>query len=269
LKVGYCIFCRGATKNEPVEHIALEGLFGHQPFTSSTGIIQSENKNFLVLDKDQTCGGCNGIFKKPDEYLQEQLGLLKVLWNEKGTKHGKPAKVERPGFYAVRRPDGPYIALNTSTKKIFTEDGIAVHPAKNHPRAIRLKRFTKQGMFFKASVEQPIRMNKLFVRALHKIAFELLCFNQGPEYVLDHRFDPVREYIRYGSGYRCILFDKGPNDIREVPTLGLWQYGTQDWLAGIAFFFVDLSPENYLFEKSDMNKRTEENFIKWSDKDGN
>jgi hypothetical protein len=39
LKVGYCIFCRGETKNEPLEHIALEGLFGHQPFTSSTGII--------------------------------------------------------------------------------------------------------------------------------------------------------------------------------------------------------------------------------------
>ncbi len=223
----------------------------------------------MVLDKDQACGGCNGILKKPDEYLQEQLGLFKVLWNGKGTKRGRPAKVERPGFYAVRRPDGPYIVLNASTKKIFTEDGIAVHPAKNHPQAIRLKQFTKQGIFFKASFEQPTRMNKLFVRALHKIAFELLCFHQGPEYVLDHRFDPVRDYIRYGRGSRYIVLDKGPHDIREEPALGLRQFGTQDWSVGIAFFLVDLSPENYLFEKSDMSKLTEENFIKWSDKDGN
>ncbi len=31
-KVGCCIFCRIETKNEPIEHVALEGLFGHQPF---------------------------------------------------------------------------------------------------------------------------------------------------------------------------------------------------------------------------------------------
>jgi hypothetical protein len=121
--VGCCIFCRIETKNEPIENIALESLFGHQPFVDCAGAVQSEDEIYLVLDKDQVCGECNRILKDLDEYLQKQLGVLKVFWNGKGTKRGRPAKAERPGLDAVRRPDGPYIALNASTKKALTGDG--------------------------------------------------------------------------------------------------------------------------------------------------
>jgi hypothetical protein len=114
-----------------------------------------------------------------------------------------------------------------------------------------------------------MRANKRFVRSLHKIAFELLCFDQGPEYVLDHRFDPVSEYIRYGRGHRSILFDKGLVDIREKPSLGLQRFpGTQDRVAQIAVFLVDLSPENYIFENADGRKLAEERLVRWSDRDG-
>jgi hypothetical protein len=153
---------------------------------------------------------------------------------------------------------------------VLTEDGITVHPLKYHPDAIQLKRFEKRGIIADTSFDQPMRVNKRFVRALHKIAFELLCFDQGPEYVLDHRFDPVREYIRYGRGHRSILLDKGPVDIREKRSLGLYQFpGTQDRVAQIAVFFVDLSPENHIFENADGSKLAEERFVRWSDRDGN
>lgn len=269
-KVEHCIFCMNPTANEPVEHIAPEGLIGHQQFQVSS---QLDREVYLVLDKDQVCGRCNrGPLKDLDEYLQKQFGLLKVLWNSEGTKSGKPAKAERPGLFAVRRPDGPYVGINAETKKVMTDDGVIIQPTRSHPQAVRLEKLEARDNIAKVRFSQPMRMNKRFIRGLHKIAFELLCFQEGLEYVLNSRFDPIREYVLYGKGSRDIVFSIDPVGTWEKPFFRMHAVpGTQDWVAELnlgAAFFIDLSPGNDLYKRANVDELKASNLLRWSDKEG-
>jgi hypothetical protein len=212
------IFCKNPTDAEPIEHIVAEGLIGHQQFQVAGYGLQPERELYLVLEEDQVCGACNrGPLAALDEYLQKQFGFLKVLWNPKGTKSGKPAKAERPGLYAIHRPDGPLIAINAEAKKVFAGDGVVIQPSKGHPESVRLESLDVNGRLASISFSQPMRMNKRFIRGLHKIAFELLCLQQGWEYVVDSRFDPIREYIIHGKGNRGIVFSNDPVGTPEMP----------------------------------------------------
>lgn len=60
----HCLFCKRKTKIEPDEHVALEGLWGHQRFAVQDGADQTEREVYLVLDKGQVCGPCNGDLNK-------------------------------------------------------------------------------------------------------------------------------------------------------------------------------------------------------------
>jgi hypothetical protein len=153
--------------------------------------------------------------------------------------------------------------LNEGTKKVISENGVITYPPNNHPDAIRMKRFERHGNLVNISFDQPMRMNKCFVRGLYKIAFELLCLKKGTEYVLAPRFDSIRDYVRYGKGSRCFVFDSTPTNIREKPTLELHQItGTQDWGAEIGVFFVDLTPDNSFFKNADEAKLKEEHLVR-------
>jgi len=188
-----CIWCKSPTDDEPEEHILPEGLVGEARFTVARVSTASVR---LVLKNGQVCRHCNVKRLAPlDGCLQKQLGIFKVFLNRTGTKHSKAAKVEKPGIYAVHRSDGPHIHLNAERKKIVTQDGIVMQPPQKHPEAARVTGFQKIGPVAELKFTITIRFGKWFFRALYKIAFEMLCFQEGAEFTLDPRFDPIRDYV--------------------------------------------------------------------------
>ncbi len=263
-----CIFCGIPTNSEATEHIVPEGLVGHQPFEIKFGSVIADPKHLLVLNHDEVCRRCNHRLGQLDQYLQEQFGFLRTYWNPIGTKSGKPATARRPGMYAERRADGPHVALNMESHAIVTPEGVRVPPAGKQELSVRVKDFLVNGRIATLTIQQPVRMNKRFVRALHKIAFELLCFQKGAELVLDPVYDPIRNYILSGRGNREMVLTRS----WESPHFGLSFDATwPGWLGIIRLastFYIDLSPKNVFFAKATPASLAANNLIKWSDKGG-
>src|SRR4051812_29914502 len=97
-----CIFCRSESAKRSEEHILPEGLVGDQDFTE-TNLLGSTRQLRFVLDNGEVCEPCNiRLGSTIDAMLQKQLGILKVMWNAKGTKRGKAASFEKPGLHVTR-----------------------------------------------------------------------------------------------------------------------------------------------------------------------
>jgi hypothetical protein len=104
------------------------------------------------------------------------------------------------------------------------------------------------------------------MRALHKIAFELLCFQMGTDLVLDPVYNPLRHYILYGQGNREMILTSSakPGDW-ERPHFGL-QYNPSwpGWLCTIRLastFYIDLTPGNVFFVKARQTELMANNMI--------
>jgi hypothetical protein len=269
-----CIFCLKPTRGEPEEHIAPEGLIGDTTFSVTPGDGSEITIGRLVLEKDEVCQSCNNRELAPlDSYLQKQLGIFRIFLNAQGTKRGTPAKLERPGLYAEHGPSGPFFILNGESRQIHHSSGKVIKPADGSPDAIQFRDVVRSGNTLSMKVSQSVRMNKRFVRALHKIAFELLALQKGAAYVLEKRFEPLREYILKAKGNRRI-------GMTESLVHGSWERphfhleaipSTEDWVARLGLgprVYIDLSPSNILFANADVRALAAEGLILWQDAAG-
>src|SRR6266446_5456743 len=266
----YCIFCRSITKDEPEEHIAPEGLIGEQYFDVNYYSIAMPSQK-LILHNDEVCRLCNTSLGKLDSYLIEQYGFLRTLWNRTGIKAGRPATAQRAGMFARRGRRGPELWLNATRRSATTSDGHKIMPAALQPLAVSVEKFDVQGGIGRVVVQQPMRLNERFMRAIHKIAFELLCLQKGAALLLGSEFDVLRNYILRGIGSRTVIMTTAaPVGGSERPFFGLeCQTSGPGWLATVRLgptFFVDLSPAN---EFTRMGGRLpEESLVLWSDQGG-
>lgn len=270
-----CIFCSAQTSREPEEHIVPESLLGDITFDTSSPSGITAPARRLVLSSDEVCGSCNSReLSKLDQYLQYQFGLLKVLWNAQGTKKSVPATMRRPGASAVRTTDGVHIDLNSESHPVFGKNGVVVKPVDDSGDAVRAALPVRDGSTIQYQFSQPMRVNKRFIRALHKIAFELLCFQQGATYVLHPRFDWLREYVLRGRGNRVIAITKSATSIALPPPIRLLLEGvpdSEDWIADIILgvsFVLDLTSDNRIAFKCDAEQLAEGGWILWSDAGG-
>ena len=270
-----CIFCLELSgPNEPVEHIVPEGLIGEQVFYQKVGDIVIPSNQRLVLENGEVCGSCNRRFgQQLDSHLIAQFGLFRTFWNPVGTKSGKPATAARPGMYAERRRSGPHIMLNAEIHPIITPEGLTVPPARGQPMAVHCSDFRREGGYASVRFTMPMRLNKRFVRGLHKIAFELLCLQKGRAVVLDSSFDALRNYILRGKGSREIVFTTSAD-------VGAWekphfsvdrQLGWPGYLVALVLglsFYIDLSPANSFFSRAQREDLGSASLMRWSDRDG-
>jgi len=123
------------------------------------------------------------------------------------------------------------------------------------------------------TIQQPVTMDKRFMRALHKIAFELLCFQKGAELVLDPAYDPLRRYILRGEGHREVVLTRSAEAGGwERPLFGLQYHPAwPGWIGVIRLastFYIDLTPANIFFAKARQAELMTNNMIKWSDAAG-
>lgn len=268
----YCIFCRSVTKNEPVEHIAPEGLIG-EPFFDVMYCSIAAPPRKLLLDNDEVCRPCNRCLGKLDSYLIDQCGFLRILWNRTGTKSGRSATAQRPGMFAYRSAHGPQLVLNSTRRPMMTPAGHKATPSSSHPLAVSVTGFDVRGSIGAVSFVQPMRLNKKFMRAIHKIAFELLCFQKGPALVLEDQFDGLRQYILKGKGNRSVI-------MTTTAAVGQWETPSfslenreelPGWVATIRLgstFFVDLTPGIDFVARADIAELHRNGMVVWSDQDG-
>lgn len=230
-QITYCIFCRAVTHDEPEEHIAAEGLIGEPLFDVTYHSIATPTRK-LILHNDEVCGPCNTRLGRLDSYLIDQCGFLRTLWNRTGTKAGRSVTAERPGMFSRRNRTGPELVLNATNRPVMTSDGHKIMPAASQPLAVKVGSFRIQGSIAELVVQQPMHLNKRFMRAIHKIAFELLCFQEGPAFVLGSEFDPLRTYILLGKGSRTsIMTTSAPVGGWEAPLFQLQREpGWPGWL---------------------------------------
>jgi hypothetical protein len=241
-----CIYCRGPTRNEPEEHIFPEGLVGDTPIKvpfPNGEVIERR----IVLYDSEVCKKCNIALGRLDQHLQQQLGLFKVLINRDKTKGGRSPRVEKPGMIAKRDEGGICIHLNLTNKATKTPDGMIVAPVKNKQSAVKVTRFTHHSAKLSGSFTQVMKLDKLFVRSLYKIGFELLCLFKGHAFVCNHCYDSLRQYIKGGIGKRQALI-KTSIPPALIPGFNL-TYNSEAgaWIAILnlgAQFLVDLSPSN-------------------------
>jgi hypothetical protein len=158
--------------------------------------------------------------------------------------------------YAVNQAGHVRLALNNERHPVTTPEGLTIPPLRHGKKAlVRTERFVVHGDSATHFFSQQIRLDKRFVRALHKIGFELLCLRVGQTRLLDPRFDAMRSYVRDGRGSRTIGLT--PNLWRGVTREFSWKphystervRGTLDYVAVLSLgvpFFVDLSPDNSL-----------------------
>jgi hypothetical protein len=249
-----CVFCRAETNGEPREHIIPEGLIGEPLMHVSGPVREVIADRQLILDQDEVCRRCNRDVAVLDKRLQDELGLMKVMLNRSVTKRGRLPRYERPGILAEREAGGgSRIILNSKNKPIQTADGLEVQPAKNGVPSARLAEITRNGPVATIQIEQPIPLSKKTFRALHKIAFEMLALQFGPEAVLDEYFDPVRSYVRRGKGSRVLYILNNVEDpegsLIDRPGVTIHQVRHREWLVEVRLglvFYVDLSPGNDL-----------------------
>ena len=253
-----CILCRALTNGEPEEHIVPEGLIGDLEFVSSDPTRPAAER--LVLSDDEVCKKCNTErTSRLDEHLQKQLAFIKPFLNRVGTKRGRPATTILPGFYARGRSHGPEVVFNAADIPINQGDDI-IPPANGKPRAVNSSFDESSGTI---RVSSRMKFTKRFIRALHKIAFELLCKHEGAEYVLRERFDALRGYILRGTGVRWVAVLRG-----NVAEPNMWKPGFQlerhrddNWVVEVKLggvYRIDLSPDSDAIRRVAHNEQARE-----------
>ena len=169
-----CIFCRndgGASRAR--EHIIPESLGGPAD---------------LTLSSKEVCQTCNSKLSEVDRALIDAFRLLRPAVTET-TKRGQPPHARAPGL-RFRREQARLDVLIEPTIV-----GTKGNSALFLPRGEVLVRRAVA-----------LRFDERVSRALHKIAFELVCLRLGQDAVLAAEFDNLREYvIRDGGGSRHVL----------------------------------------------------------------
>jgi hypothetical protein len=189
----------------------------------------------LVLANREVCVECNSDLSALDQCLQDELGFLRVIWNTTGTKRGRVVTAIRPGLYAARRGEAIELAIDAEGWPAKASDGTPVPRARGQRNAIEVTERTEGGIkIFRVS--QPVHITKRFIRALHKIAFELVAYENGFDAVLHSSLNPLRRYIRFGEGRRSVGIVGRPNDIVSLslpanPRLELRRDSMWGWLA--------------------------------------
>jgi len=166
----------------------------------------------LILVNDEVCQECNGELGRLDEELLNQLAILRAFWNRSTTRTGRPLVTTLPGVRIVR--DGAALGFYVSI------DGSGFSSAEGHhvegpdPDGVSGLTLVRRGDALVARIRQRSVLNKRVLRAVHKIAFEMVCFQAGHDQVLSSNYNDLRTFILSGRGHWTIGLEQS-----EVPAL--------------------------------------------------
>ena len=109
-----------------------------------------------------------------------------------------------------------------------------------------------------------VKIDSIMRRVCAKTVFNYLCYTTSKEFVLDSRFDAIRDYIRYGNWSEKLWFrySKGPVSTVDMPNetahvVGyMWYPENEHWgYCGCLTWFGDFT---YVFKMADTNQKVQE-----------
>jgi hypothetical protein len=146
---------------------------------------------------------------------------------------------------------GPLLHFNAENYGVTASDGTPVGPSNQKHDSVKVTEFNVTGNVARLTFQSGLTLSKVLFRAIYKVGFELLCLQEGYDKVIDPRYDPLRDYIRYGRGRRALIFGScNAASLHEGLYLKMDSMpGTPDWVATIIMgmtIYVDLSPDHLL-----------------------
>lgn len=224
-----CIWCKEFGNPTSEEHIVPEAL-GCPPG--------------FVLTNGEVCGICNNKLAVLDRAL---IGDLDIVAFRAGVprKRSRPPRIDSRGnMVGYFTASGPVTAINMDPRSVTTPEGVLVGAFGKSDRNVRAT-LERTDDTAKVSFEVKIGSSPLFARGTHKIALNSIAYFLGRDVALDPQLDPVREYVRNGTGNRRILaFVSRDTEYRNA----VWTpYRHKDGLSvvvrlAMVEFAVDLSP---------------------------
>lgn len=186
-----CILCKeDSSQSRGREHIMPEGM-GCAPG--------------LILEPGIVCDQCNNRMSVLDEELQRLLGMFKVL-SVPTSKKGRPTRAFFRNAFMEYTETGPVCHLNGEKHAIRLPNGQHLAPARpQDPRSLEVTSFSTNGPIGTLKFRQTFDVNDKVKRELHKIALEFMCKVKGPVFVLDEKYDSIRDYVLNGKGSRYVI----------------------------------------------------------------
>lgn len=187
-----CIFC----KNDSIESTSIEHIIPES-------IGSPEN---FYLPKGTVCSKCNNeTLAQLDNSLKNFFGVL-VPFYIKVNKKGNPATYNGKNIFVENLNGDIQVHLNIQGDDVQVKEGVRIKSLpKNQGVVNRISWEDTINGTAKISFTQKFEVNKSVKRALHKIAFEYLCYLKGKKFVLSDEYEGVRRYIIDGIGERRIL----------------------------------------------------------------
>lgn len=234
-----CIWCRRRileSEDVPPEHIVPEAV-GCPPG--------------LVLDQREVCPTCNhGRLAALNAVLASEFDMVRLI-------HGIKGKTSRPNYLRSRTNirmrhgrSGPEVFLNAGPGAVPNSGAGFLPPPTGHERDVRDVIFKVEGEIATVSGSTSFGQPPDFSAAVHAIGLEFVAKVMGRRFVLDPRFDPVRDFVLQG-GRREILL-AWPQDGRFTEFSPGWIFNSPAgdvalfFYIGTVSFLVDLSPRQEL-----------------------
>jgi hypothetical protein len=234
-----CIFCLNNNNDKDEEHIFPEALGCPKEY---------------ILKNSEVCKRCNNrLGSKIEKVLIDDYDIYTFVNGIKRKKDKPPIISERGNVYGQYTNTCPIISINNERyqlRDVFNKKLSAFD--KNNKRHIYAN-IDNNKISFRQTIgaSNPVK----FVRAIYKIGFELLCFEQGHKEVIKGKYDNLRRFIRYGEKpiRKCFLL---PNDtfIKAFP---MEISKNENYLRGFQLYYlsylIDLSNENNLYDEIKIN----------------
>jgi hypothetical protein len=183
--ISECIWCRECAPST-LSHIIPESLGCPSWFVMTEGV----------------CGRCNNGFGKLEQALLKPHELATVLFRVP-RKGGKPATIDSHSSFASAHGEaGPELYINRSRDKVAMPSGKMLMPTSKRDVLTEFILTELDNSRVEVTLEQTILFCRNAVRALFKSALETLAFLFGVDFVLEKRFDPIRDFVRANIGDR-------------------------------------------------------------------
>ena len=230
-----CIWCKSVNTSSAVEHIIPEALGCPERFVLSGGIV---------------CQGCNSGLAHLDQAVIEDFDFLAYMAGVP-RKKGRPSAIRSRGnVIGTRGPRGSEISINMERYPVQAHDGTRLGAFGGSDRNVPAS-FRREGQFAEISFSFPIGRKQKFVRGVVKIALSSLAYFLGGSVALSEDFDPVRAFVRTGTGDRAVLLMPSAGDGYRNQAWPPYRSRTGEYVVtfrlAVVEFCIDLSPKLTVF----------------------
>lgn len=232
-----CIWCKRENSDTAMEHIIPEALGCPYGFTLAGGLV---------------CHRCNNGLAHLDRAVIDDFDITTFTANVPRKKGKSPVIRSRGNMIGTHGTGGPEISINMERHPVVAQNGTVLGAFGKSDRNINAT-LTQDGANAEIKFSVSIGENPKFVRGIFKIGFSSLVYFLGEGIAHSPMFDPIRDFVRHGTGKRFVLVRGSENVSFQnqawAPYKSPSGYFASTFRLAAMEFFVDLSPDHSLLPK--------------------